>query len=365
MQTLVEQSTKEIMNEVGNVEEELKAIKQFIHDYPQEMSSFLTARNLQPLTANEVSSLETSLKQFTAQIDAKLDKIASDVSAIKKAIDTSPAAVRERKADELKKAWEKCHYFENIEVIRNWRKEDPYFEIFAAYQKRFRKEPDNKTDLLNFKGKPIDPVKFSYKKFQEINNSFRAVKDFMFFAKKVTSEEIQGIKFANYYFKKEDFDCLLGLKKPHVYYFLDLVQHIDKVNGNCTELPPRSYLPNGQAVKSSWAEPGSARPGLYKWVEEVWDFQCDPSTAFVDDNKPVMYGKSTISKPSSSWGGIFGYFSSSADVFVTRPTVLPLKPFSFESKPVLVASFDPKRTSFVTVVSIGIAFTVFRKFVRR
>jgi hypothetical protein len=45
---------------------------------------------------------------------------------------------------------------------------------------------------------------------------------------------------------------LLGLKKPHVYCFLDLVQHIDKVNGNCTELLPLSYLPNGQAVKSKY-----------------------------------------------------------------------------------------------------------------
>jgi hypothetical protein len=52
------------------VEEELKASKQFIHDYPHEVNTFLSARNLQPLTADELSSLETSLKQFTAQIDA-------------------------------------------------------------------------------------------------------------------------------------------------------------------------------------------------------------------------------------------------------------------------------------------------------
>jgi hypothetical protein len=74
-----------------------------------------------------------------------------------------------------------------------------------------------------------------------------------------------------------------------VFYFLDLVQHIDKVNGNSTNLLPRTYLPNGQAVKSSWAEPVASRPGIYQWTEQIWGFECVSETAFVDNNEPVIY----------------------------------------------------------------------------
>jgi hypothetical protein len=167
----------------------------------------------------------------------------------------------------LKIAFEECDYFHNLSVIRSWRNNDPLFEIFAAYQSRRRGNDKDFTDIAVVKqGEIVDLTKFNFKKFKELDTAFRTVKGFMTTARGLASKEINGFKNPAFYFGRNDFDILLGLKKPHVFYFLDVVQHIDKVNGNCTNLSPRTYLPNGQAVKSSWAEPDSSRPGLYQWI---------------------------------------------------------------------------------------------------
>jgi hypothetical protein len=190
----------------------------------------------------------------------------------------------------LKIAFEECDYFHNLSVIRSWRKDDRLFEIFAAYQWRRRGDHNDFTDIAVVKqGEKVDLAKFNYKKFEELDTAFRAVKGFMKSAKDLASKEIYGVENPAFYFGRDDFDILLGLKKPHVFYFLDVVQHIDKVNGNSTNLPPRTYLPNAQAVKSSWADPDSSRPGLYQWIEQIWGFECVSETAFVDNNEPVIY----------------------------------------------------------------------------
>jgi hypothetical protein len=238
--------------------------------------------------------------QVLSQMEVKFGQLTDSVDHLTEVFDNSHDGIKRKNRNELKMAFEKCHYFSNLATIRTWRKNDPRFKVFAAYQSRWRENKESTGDLQQkVNGKMIDIEKFSFEKFVELCTAFREIKGFMLTARTLAKEEINGQKIDLCYLSKGDFFDLLELRRPHIFDFLDLVQHIDKVNGNCTGLTMENK-------KSSWIK---HRPGFYEWIERVWDFKCVRKTAFVDDDYPVLY---------ESEGNNFGFewWEIGAGVFV-------------------------------------------------
>jgi hypothetical protein len=224
------------------------------------------------------ASINSQLKVISEMKD-KFDQFTKSFEKFTEAFDNSAESIKLRNQNKLKVAFDKSHYFDNLAVLRTWRANDPNFAVFAAYQSRWRKDNRSSGDLRKLNEMTSDVERFTFEKFTELCNAFREIKGFMDTARTLAKEEINGQKIDMCYLSKDDFFDLLGLRRPHIYDFLDLVQHIDKVNGNCTGLMMENK-------KSSWIK---HRPGLYEWIERVWGFKCVRETAYVDDNLRVLY----------------------------------------------------------------------------
>jgi hypothetical protein len=123
-------------------------------------------------------------------------------------------------------------------------------------------------------------------------------------------------------------------------------------------------------VISSWAEPEPCRPKLYNWIEKFWEFECVSRTAFSADNKPVLYKAAEGQKPPVSQVSMYSwltrYYCSSADGFDRR--VISFNHYrtsdtSISSSNSFVAK--PFTTAAPIAFGAGVAFTLFRKFLRR
>jgi Mg2+ and Co2+ transporter CorA len=232
---LLEDSQKELLDKGGNVEHELQVLQTCINEYKDEVNDFLHKREMDPASAEELKSIDDTLHDMSN----KLSEIKLELKRFADILDNSPAAISQKKRNELKEAWKRYKYFDYLATINTWRNDDPNFEIFATYQSRWRKDKNNLTNLLEVNGKSVDPLKYSYEKYLEIGSAFREIKQFMEIAEKLASEVIEkrnGVKVTieDKYITKDDIEVDFGLKKSHKIDFLFLFENIYKLKFNST-----------------------------------------------------------------------------------------------------------------------------------
>jgi hypothetical protein len=230
VETLIKESRDETKREMQSTN---IRIEYLFEDYKKQADSY--ARSIDLKVSEQVSKLDSSVGVLQ-QLNFKFTHFAESFKHFAEVFDNSFESVRRRNLNDLKFAFDKSDYFANLATIRTWREYDPFFDIYAAYQTRWRKDNKLRSDILEVNGRKVDLQHLSFEKFGELNNAFREIKKFMETAETLCSSKVQNVYFPSFYLNKEDFITKLGFMKPHVFDFLDFVQHMDIVNGNCTGL---------------------------------------------------------------------------------------------------------------------------------